>query len=73
MLRDVSVQLRLDVFSEFPPREDADEDCMVCLAFWQSSGMECAAVAWKVMCSQPCSPQPDTGTGAKAGRIFCSG
>lgn len=46
---------------------------MVCLAPQQSSGMERAAVAWKVMCFQPCSPQLDVGTSVKAGRIFCTG
>lgn len=73
MLCGVSMQLGLAVFSEFSPREDAGEDHAVFLAPWQSGGMERAAVARKVMCFQPCFPQPDVGTSAKAGRIFCSG
>lgn len=58
---------------EFSRWEDAGEVHTVCLAPWQSRGMECAAAAWKVMCFQPCSPQMDVGTSARAGRIFCSG
>lgn len=70
MLCGVSVQLGLDVFSEFRHREDAGEDRTVCLAPQQSSGMECAAAAWKVMCFQPCSPQLDVGTSVKAGTLY---
>lgn len=62
------------MLSEFSRREDAGEAPMVCLAPWQSRGMESAAAAWKVMCFQPRSPQMwDVGTSARAGSIFSSG
>lgn len=73
MLCGVSVQLGLDVFSEFSYGAHAGEERTMCLAPRESSGMEHAAAARKVMCFQPCSPQLEVGTSGKSGRIFCTG
>lgn len=50
MILACSLDLMLCEFSRW---EDAGEAHTVCLAPWQSRGMECAAAAWKVMCFQP--------------------